>query len=248
MSVWLVGQCAAKTSDCRDIREVIYSPDGKTVKRWDALGIRSTGDTSHLSHTHISWFRDSENHDRAAVIRRYFKEILMATLDAEDRTWLSNTMLAQAKAALTAQRSDLAKAAWLDYRFPGTEDPTDPGKYQRNAFDMLADSWFLQMYGTTRGGSPAPTNGYPAQLLAATAASRAEDAARDAALSAAIEALSNLVTQGGGDVETAALMAKLDEVKATVVSAASAAGADARDKVLGALKRAASAESSSYGG
>jgi hypothetical protein len=75
-SAWLVGQCKAGTADTRDIREVIYSTDGQVVRRWDRLGIRSTGDDSHLSHTHISWFRDSEDHDRAAVVRRYFAEIM----------------------------------------------------------------------------------------------------------------------------------------------------------------------------
>ena len=74
-SKWLVAQCAAGAADTQDIREVIYSPDGIVVKRWDRLGKRSTGDDSHLSHTHVSWFRDSENRDRAAVIRRYFTEI-----------------------------------------------------------------------------------------------------------------------------------------------------------------------------
>lgn len=74
-SVWLVAQCKANTPDTRDLREVIYSPDGKIVKRWDRLGIRTTGDDSHLEHTHHSWFRDSENRDKTAIFRRYFTEI-----------------------------------------------------------------------------------------------------------------------------------------------------------------------------
>jgi len=74
-SVWLVAQCKAGTADTGDIREVIYSPDGKTVKRWDRLGRRSTGDDSHLSHTHHSYFRDSTKRDKTALFRRYFTEI-----------------------------------------------------------------------------------------------------------------------------------------------------------------------------
>lgn len=74
-STWLVAQCAAGTADTQWIREVIYSPDGKVVKRWDRLGRRSSGDKSHLGHSHVSGFRDSENQDRAAVFRRYFAEI-----------------------------------------------------------------------------------------------------------------------------------------------------------------------------
>lgn len=72
-SKWLVEQCKAGAEDTRDIREVIYSPDGQTVKRWDRLGIRSSGDSSHLQHTHISYFRDSENRDKTGLFRRYFE-------------------------------------------------------------------------------------------------------------------------------------------------------------------------------
>jgi peptidoglycan hydrolase-like protein with peptidoglycan-binding domain len=71
-SIWLVAQCEANTPDTRDIREVIYSPDGLTVERWDREGERDSGDGSHRSHTHISWYRDSENDDKMPVFRRYF--------------------------------------------------------------------------------------------------------------------------------------------------------------------------------
>jgi hypothetical protein len=72
LSVWLVGQCAAGAPDTVDIREVIYSPDGQTVKRWDRLGRRASGDSSHLTHTHISFFRDAESRDKTAVFKRFF--------------------------------------------------------------------------------------------------------------------------------------------------------------------------------
>jgi hypothetical protein len=74
-SVWLVAQCKAGTDDTRDVREVIYSPDGARVKRWDRLGRRSTGDDSHLWHTHLSYFRDSAGRDKTAVFRRYLAHI-----------------------------------------------------------------------------------------------------------------------------------------------------------------------------
>lgn len=70
-SRWLVAECKAGAPDTRDIREVIYSPDGRTVKRWDRLGRRTSGDNSHLWHTHISYFRDSESRDKTALFRRY---------------------------------------------------------------------------------------------------------------------------------------------------------------------------------
>ncbi|MEU7609560.1 hypothetical protein [Micromonospora sp. NPDC049204] len=76
-SVWLVAQCAAGSADTRDIREIIYSPDGSTVKRWDRLGKRSSGDSSHRWHTHISYHRDAikAGRDQTAVVRRYLTSI-----------------------------------------------------------------------------------------------------------------------------------------------------------------------------
>lgn len=59
-TLWLVSRCRAGDTRARDIREVIYTPDGRTVARWDRLGVRSDGDVSHLTHTHVSFYRDSE--------------------------------------------------------------------------------------------------------------------------------------------------------------------------------------------
>jgi hypothetical protein len=62
----------------RDIREMIYSLDDAAVRRRDRLGIRSSGDTSHFTHTHFSFHRDSEG-------RRHlddnFLGLLKATFD-----------------------------------------------------------------------------------------------------------------------------------------------------------------------
>ncbi|MEW2442778.1 hypothetical protein [Micromonospora marina] len=76
-STWLVGQCAADAPDTRDIREVIYSPDGSTVRRWDRLSKRSSGDDSHRWHTHISYHRDAikAGRDQAALFGRYLSTI-----------------------------------------------------------------------------------------------------------------------------------------------------------------------------
>jgi hypothetical protein len=76
-STWMVQQCQAGTADTAHIREIIYSPDGKTVKRWDRLGRRSSGDNSHLTHTHESYFRDAirAGYDVSAVKRRYLTVI-----------------------------------------------------------------------------------------------------------------------------------------------------------------------------
>lgn len=77
MSVWLVQQCRADTPDTRDIREVIYSSDGQTVRRWDRLGIRDTGDASHRWHTHISFHRDAikAGRDQRPLFHRWLTAI-----------------------------------------------------------------------------------------------------------------------------------------------------------------------------
>ncbi len=79
MSIWLVKQAQASAPGTRDIREIIFTPDGRTVLRWDReRGVGSAplpgeADTSHLWHTHVSWYRDSEKRDKTAVFRRYYE-------------------------------------------------------------------------------------------------------------------------------------------------------------------------------
>lgn len=78
-SAWLVNQCRHNAPDTRDVREVIYSPDGVTVLRWDReRGIASDprdgeADNSHRTHTHISYYRDSRLRGQTGPFRRYFE-------------------------------------------------------------------------------------------------------------------------------------------------------------------------------
>lgn len=80
-SNWLVAKCKAGAPGTRDVREVIFSPDGKVVKRWDNNakvlynGGTGTGqgDDSHLTHTHISFFRDSEGRDKTILFTPFFE-------------------------------------------------------------------------------------------------------------------------------------------------------------------------------
>ncbi|MBU8856054.1 MULTISPECIES: hypothetical protein [unclassified Micromonospora] len=86
-STWMVAQCAANAADTRDIREIIYSSDGRTVRRWDRLGRRTSGDSSHLFHTHFSFFRDSTKagRDQTPLFRRYLTAIgMIAVVKPED--------------------------------------------------------------------------------------------------------------------------------------------------------------------
>lgn len=92
-STWCVAQCRANTPDSRDLREIIYSPDGKVVRRWDRLGKRTSGDDSHLWHTHFSFFRDSTKagRDQTPLFRRYLTGIgLLEDTDMtpEEHAWL----------------------------------------------------------------------------------------------------------------------------------------------------------------
>ena len=82
-SLWLVDRCKSNAPGTNDIREIIFSPDGKVVKRWDNnakvlyAGGSGTGqgDDSHITHTHISFFRDSENRDKTGLISPYFAAV-----------------------------------------------------------------------------------------------------------------------------------------------------------------------------
>ena len=77
-SVWLVGQARESALGTSDIREVIWSPDGKVVLRWDReRGAESSprageADTSHVTHTHISFYRDSERRSKVGLFAPYF--------------------------------------------------------------------------------------------------------------------------------------------------------------------------------
>lgn len=81
---WLVAQCEANTPDTLDIREVIYSLDGRAIKRWDRLKRRSSGDPSHRTHTHLSYFRDSLARDKTGLFRRWMTEIGLIEGDDDD--------------------------------------------------------------------------------------------------------------------------------------------------------------------
>lgn len=93
-SRWLVAQCQASATFRRDIREIIYTPDGATVQRYSGVDNKihtgaGNGDSSHLTHTHISYYRDSQDRDKIAQFALYFVEAdmgLSITLDVTKNT------------------------------------------------------------------------------------------------------------------------------------------------------------------
>jgi hypothetical protein len=57
---WMRDRLQANDPRVRDIREFIYTPDGTHVHRIDRTGRQpDSGDSSHLSHSHHSFYRDS---------------------------------------------------------------------------------------------------------------------------------------------------------------------------------------------
>ncbi|MFG3418752.1 hypothetical protein [Micromonospora sp. NPDC048063] len=81
LGTWLVEQCHAGASDAAWIREVIWSPDGRTVLRYDReRGQRSAprageADDSHLTHDHVSGYRDEEVTPKRPLFQRFLREM-----------------------------------------------------------------------------------------------------------------------------------------------------------------------------
>lgn len=117
-SVWLVEQARKNAPGTRDIREIIYTDDGQRVLRWDReRGYSSaprTGeaDNSHLYHTHISYYRDSENRDKVALFATYFGGGAGAVVPI---TLFENPRKARlTKDAVLYEDPELTKVAWKD--------------------------------------------------------------------------------------------------------------------------------------
>ncbi|MFC4070193.1 hypothetical protein [Actinoplanes subglobosus] len=74
-NAWLIPLCESGDPDTGDLREVIYSPDGRAVRRWDRLGRRRSGDDSHRTHTHLSEHRDADGHRMIRLATRWLRHI-----------------------------------------------------------------------------------------------------------------------------------------------------------------------------
>jgi hypothetical protein len=81
LSRWLVDRARHNAPGTADIREIIYSPDGVVVLRWDrergygSLPQPSTASKSHTTHSHVSRYRDSERRDKIAVFAPFYAEL-----------------------------------------------------------------------------------------------------------------------------------------------------------------------------
>jgi hypothetical protein len=86
-SRWFAQQCMDREPGYRDVREVIFwSPIRERVIGWSDLAptqwINDYGDLSHKTHTHISFYRDSEFRDKRPLFTPYFPEVDLPTFKA----------------------------------------------------------------------------------------------------------------------------------------------------------------------
>ena len=120
-SEWLVTQALA--GKCRDIREVIYcTSDGQYIKRWSGPDNKvytsmhktssgwqvvtpGNGDSSHATHTHISFYRDSEFREKVSLFQPYFEEMMAGLAVALAVTMDANPWDALGTATLPAATS-----------------------------------------------------------------------------------------------------------------------------------------------
>lgn len=203
-----VAACRNGDPRAADIREVIYTPDGSTVRRWDRLGIRSTGDSSHLYHTHVTRFRDAEG--RAATDGNLLG-LIKAIIEGDD---------------VNAEQDMLLKGdAWRTHTIINDEE-----KVPANASGSVAGQ--PNLLRARLVGLEAKVD----RLLTAADA----DATRDAAMKAALDAL----TGGGTSVDTAAVIARINEVAAAesaTVAELRAEVADLRARLAASAQAAADA-------
>lgn len=79
-SRWFAGECFEGNPAYRDVREVIFwSTTRERVIGWSATApgqwINDYGDLSHKTHTHISFFRDSEFRKKTQLFVPYFQTV-----------------------------------------------------------------------------------------------------------------------------------------------------------------------------
>lgn len=81
-SNWLVAECLTDAAKRRDVREIIYSPDGLTVQRYSGPDnvVRVGGTVDHRTHTHISFYRDSEKRPKVGLFSPFFQGDAMPDL------------------------------------------------------------------------------------------------------------------------------------------------------------------------
>jgi hypothetical protein len=155
---FLLGRCRSGAE--KRLRYMIYNR-----RIWSAssgwVQKTYTGASPHTEHAHFS--ASYETKLEASTASWHLEDIPVA-LTAADKTWLTNTIAAQTKAAIDAKLSAIATEVMSKYRVPGTTTPGD-ATYQRNLSELTSDVWAMTMRGNTKGGDAMPAEGAFAQIL-----------------------------------------------------------------------------------
>jgi hypothetical protein len=120
-SVAVVELCQTGEPYTRDLRDIIYSPDGKNVYRWDAErgaasepvksvfknGLWTEGDMSHLWHTHCSQYRNAA--ELMGTAELVIRALHRAGIITEERMWQFLAAIDVAEPEPPAPEGDLVK-------------------------------------------------------------------------------------------------------------------------------------------
>jgi hypothetical protein len=179
LSRWTLANWNA--ADAQWIREMIYSLDGKIVKRADRLGKRSSGDGTHTSHNHYSKFRDDESDAPVRFFRRFWTE-------------MAGGVALPSQQGGTYTMADVPQQQWADVAFTIAGAPNGPAH--------VRDALIL--------GEAQAANVKLSTLLQEAA----EDKARDQGLRVLVEGLVAAITAGGGSIDAAPILARINEIAA----------------------------------
>lgn len=185
LTAWLWAECQEETADSRMIREVLGSADGTTVRCWiarEAGGPKllppGCADLSHLTHTHISFFRDTDAVDVRPLFRRYFEDTDMAPIPAADFAHIVNRKTTLAKQAPFYAAPSSAAAQYATYPAGTAFSPVNTAKaenvtwYGGFLFDNSPSGF---VFGYFRQGTLNPLE--PAELVGDAAKAAADVAA-----------------------------------------------------------------------
>jgi len=201
-SIWLVDQARHNKPGTSDLREIIYSPDGKTVLRWDRQrGFASAprageADDTHLTHTHVSWYRDAEHRDHTVAFRPYFAAPTIPTGDTMPNltTYLpgylatikktSNIRSAPSLSGPLIRTGIPAPESWVVTGWvTGEVDPADGSNLWLTRWN--AGAWEYTAHSNVSAGPTAPVGDCSAAVKAATDPLNAEIATLTADVAAA---------------------------------------------------------------
>jgi hypothetical protein len=156
-SAWLARECMKNPAGTRDVREVIFwHPERNRVVGWSDLNpgvlINDYGDLSHKTHTHISYYRDSEGRDKTALFKKYFEPAAVVPPPApEDDVKLSAYLpgyAADVKPTANVRSAPALKATILRVVATGGEDWLLTGRVKGEVDpDGGSDQWYVRWNG-----------------------------------------------------------------------------------------------------